>query len=248
MSLRGALLGVLICGILTVPRVANALDSDCHYVESVSFGQGVAVVEQQLICPSGQQPGSEITAAMASTSEFYAGIAACLAEVIELFGATSPFCTPFPVDATPVLTPGLVAAALRRVDLPASELVVQPPNGRTLVNFATNFYTEARPFTRTITLLGQRVDLRITPASYGWRFGDGASVSTSTPGAAYPDLQVTHDYLSAGTVSPAVDTTYTADFRVNGGGWRPVPGTVTIPGASVPLEVVEATPTLVGYR
>ncbi len=141
-----------------------------------------------------------------------------------------------------------MARALSELALPPSKLVVQPPNGRTLVNFATNFYTETQPFTRTITLLGQRVDLRITPASYGWRFGDGTSVSTSTPGAAYPDLQVTHDYLSAGTVSPAVDTTYTADFRVNGGGWRPVPGTVTIPGASVPLEVVEATPTLVGYR
>ncbi|WP_341927520.1 hypothetical protein [Nocardioides psychrotolerans] len=146
------------------------------------------------------------------------------------------------------MTADLVARALRRIPLPASELVVQPPNGRTLVNFATNFYTDTETFTRTITLLGQRVDLRITPAKYDWRFGDGHTASTTTPGAAYPDLQVTHDYLTAGTVAPAVDTTYTADFRVNGSPWRPVPGTVTIPGAAVPLEVVEATPTLVGYR
>jgi hypothetical protein len=45
-----------------------------------------------------------------------------------------------------------------------------------------------------------------------------------------------------------VDTTYAAQFRVNGGAWRDVNGTVTIPGAPVQLEVRTATPVLVGYR
>ena len=40
------------------------------------------------------------------------------------------------------ITPALVAAALTRVALPASTLQVQPPDGRTLVNFDTNFYTD----------------------------------------------------------------------------------------------------------
>jgi hypothetical protein len=39
--------------------------------------------------------------------------------------------------ATPTVTPGMVAAAFRRIPLPESELNVQPPNGRTLVNFDT---------------------------------------------------------------------------------------------------------------
>ncbi|MCD4532475.1 hypothetical protein LRP67_00015 [Nocardioides sp. cx-169] len=125
---------------------------------------------------------------------------------------------------------------------------MQPPNGRTLVNFKTNFYTETEPFTRTITLLGQQVDLRIRPSGFGWRFGDGESLSTRSGGSPYPRLEITHRYLAEGQVGPAVDTTYAADWRVNGGAWQPVPGTVTIPGAPVPLEVVEATPTLVGYR
>ncbi|GEP38197.1 hypothetical protein NPS01_18600 [Nocardioides psychrotolerans] len=187
--------------------------------------------------------GSGTTVPVAATTPV--GEAACAGAAAQFGYDVEDFC----VSAVqPVVTTGLVALALSRLTLPASTLVVQPPNGRTLVNFATNFYTETQPFTRTITLLGQQVDLRITPASYGWRFGDGRSASTTTPGAAYPDLQVTHDYLTAGRVAPAVDTTYTADFRVNGGAWRPVPGAVTIPGAAVLLEVVEATPTLVGYR
>ncbi len=44
-----------------------------------------------------------------------------------------------------------------------------------------------------------------------------------------------------------MDTTYTATFRVNGGPWRDVPGSVTVAGAPVDLQVLTATPTLVGY-
>ena len=147
----------------------------------------------------------------------------------------------------PQVTPGLVAEAFRRVGLPAAELEVQPPRGRTLVNFDTNFFTRQGAFARSVTLLGRRVDLRISPASYTWRFGDGAARSTESPGAAYPDLEVTHRYLRKGSVAPSVDITYEATYSVDGGGWQPVPGTVTIPGAPEQLRVVTARPVLVGY-
>jgi hypothetical protein len=146
------------------------------------------------------------------------------------------------------ITAGMVLNALRHIPLPPSDLIVQPPNGRTLVNFDTNFYTEATPLDRTLRLLGQRVDLRIWPSSYEWHFGDGEAIATESAGAPYPDLEITHSYTTKGQVGPAVDTTYAAEFRVNAGPWRPVPGTVTISGDTVALEVVEATPTLVGYR
>ena len=146
----------------------------------------------------------------------------------------------------PEVTHGLVLQALRRIDLPVSELMVQPPNGRTLVNLETNFYTENGTFTRSVRLLGQRVELRIWPSSYGWRFGDGASLQTSSSGSPYPDLEITHRYRERGRVSPRVDTTYSAEFSVNGGPWRPVDGTVTIPGSPVGLRVVTARPVLVG--
>jgi hypothetical protein len=157
-------------------------------------------------------------------------------------------CAP-PEDGDTVdVTPGMVAAALKLVPIHPSVLQVQPANGRTLVNFDTNFYTDTRAFDRAVTLLGQRVDLHIVPSAFGWRFGDGATLTTEEPGAPYPELQVTHSYLRKGTVAPSVDTTYTATFRVNGGPWRDVPGSVTIAGAPVDLEVLTATPTLVGYQ
>lgn len=150
-------------------------------------------------------------------------------------------------DQPPQITNAMVARAFKRIPLPPSRLVVQPPGGETLVNFATNFYTEAAPFERSVTLVGQRVDLRIRPSGFGWSFGDGTVTRTTTPGAAYPALDVTHEYARAGRVGPSVDTTYSADFRVNGGPWEPVVGTVTMTGAPVALQVRTASPTLVGY-
>ena len=141
----------------------------------------------------------------------------------------------------------MVAAAFRRVELPPSKLIVQPPNGRTLVNFDTNFYTEQPGFDRTVTLLGRRVDLRIWPSQFRWVFGDGSELPSTSAGAPYPDLLITHNYLQRGEVSPRVDTTYSARFRVDGGAWRDVDGTVTIPGEPVQLDIVTARPVLVGY-
>jgi hypothetical protein len=153
-----------------------------------------------------------------------------------------------PVAAPPTLTPGMVAEAFRSIDLPGSVLSVQPPDGRTLVNFPTNFYTEQGSFTREVRLLGRSVVLRIWPSQFSWQFGDGRSLATREPGSPYPELEVTHEYLAKGQVSPRVDTTYAAEFSVDGGPWRAVDGTVTIPGAPVSLEVLTATPVLVGYR
>ena len=147
------------------------------------------------------------------------------------------------------LTPGMVQRAFQRLSWPASELVVQPPKGRTLVNFATNFYTtNTHPTSQTVTLIGQPVTIEATPVQYIWHFGgEDGDLTTSDAGAPYPDLRVTHRYTRVGTVAPSVDTTYAGRFRVGDGSWQDIPDTLTVPGASVDLQVVSATPHLVGY-
>ena len=51
-------------------------------------------------------------------------------------------------------SPGQVLQAARRLHWPEATLLIQPPNGETLVNFATNFYsTSTQPITRTVTLV-----------------------------------------------------------------------------------------------
>jgi hypothetical protein len=146
------------------------------------------------------------------------------------------------------VTPGMVLHAFRRLSWPASELVVQPPRGRTLVNFDTNFFTtNTHPTVRVVTLIGQRVTIEATPTQYAWHFGDTAEATTADPGAPYPDLRVTHRYSRVGSVAPRVDTTYAGRYRVGDGAWQTIPDTLTVPGAAVALEVVSATPHLVAY-
>jgi hypothetical protein len=152
-----------------------------------------------------------------------------------------------PTDvASPRITWQMVLNEIRRVGLPALAIRVQPAD-RTLVNFETIFYTEPEPFERRLTLLGQRVDVRATATTFAWSFGDGEMLETATAGAPYPAKDVVHEYADADvTVAPKVDVTYTARFRVNGGPWQEIPQTVTIGGPPTSLDVLEATPVLVG--
>jgi hypothetical protein len=136
--------------------------------------------------------------------------------------------------------------AFKQIPLPESVLNIQPPGGATLVNFDTNFFTVAKPFEPTVSLLGHQVHFRIRPSSFTWHYGDGHDETTAKPGAAYPALDVTHRYLNKGTVTPSVDTVWEADYQVDGGGWAPVNGTVTKAGAAQRLTIKSATPVLVG--
>ncbi len=149
-------------------------------------------------------------------------------------------------DAAELVTPGMVLREFERVPLPRLRSLTQPAD-TTLVNLATIFHVEAEPLRRTLTLAGQRVDLDITPASFHWVHGDGTDSTTRTPGAAYPSREVTHRYQRAHvTVRHHVEVTWSARWRLNGGPWQDVPGTVTVSGPATALRVVEATPVLSG--
>jgi hypothetical protein len=149
-------------------------------------------------------------------------------------------------EATPVVTPALVARAFQRIPLPALRAITQPAD-KTLVNFDTIFRVDATPLHRTLTLLGQRVELAITPSTYRWVHGDGTVDVTHTPGAAYPAKDVVHRYQQAEvTVRQHVEIVWTARWRLNGGAYQDVDGTVTTVGPATPLRVAEATPVLSG--
>ncbi|WP_307198695.1 PKD domain-containing protein [Nocardioides zeae] len=166
---------------------------------------------------------------------------------------TSPPAPDAPATAPP--TPGqdptavinaAVYQAFREVPLPQTVLHIQPPDGTTLVNLETNFFTTTQPFTTTVTVLGYTVELDITPTTYTWDFGDGTTTTTTTPGAPYPDLDITHVYTRTGTYPTTLTTTWSADFRVDGRDWQRVQGTVDMPSPTLDLQVREATPVLTG--
>jgi hypothetical protein len=148
---------------------------------------------------------------------------------------------------TPSVTPRLVARAFQRIPLPAFRAITQPAD-KTLINFDTIFRVEAAPLDRTVTLLWQRVDLRITPSTFRWVHGDGTTSVTTTPGAAYPAKDVVYRYERAHvTVMQHVEIVWTARWSLNGGPFQDVTGTVTTVGPATALRIAEATPALSGY-
>ncbi len=149
--------------------------------------------------------------------------------------------------------PALVLRAFQAIPLPEATLSIQPPGGKTLVGLETILSTQAAPFTRRVTLLGQQIELRIRAQRFTWTHGDATTQSTDWPGKPWnehePDIDgyLTHTYEHTGVVRPSVTVTWEADYRVGGGPWQPVNGTVRREGAPAELQVVQAQPVLNGY-
>ena len=141
----------------------------------------------------------------------------------------------------------LVLEAFKTLSWSPSDLVVQPPNGKTLVNLETNFYTtNSSPTSISVMLVESQVVVTARPIAYRWHFDDATSITTTTPGAPYPDLDVAHVYEQTGDVAVSVDTQYgDASFTVNGGPSEAIPSTTWVAGESQDLEIVEAMPQLV---
>jgi hypothetical protein len=148
--------------------------------------------------------------------------------------------------ALDTVTPADVLTAFRRLPLPAATLQVQP-NGRTLVNLDTIFSAKstlpAAPY--ALTLLGHDVRVRAHEQTWTFDFGDGTTLVSDTPGAPYPRRDITHNYTRKGSYQVSVQVTYSGEYSVDGGAWQAVPGTARVPGAPVPLQVLEARTQLV---
>lgn len=141
--------------------------------------------------------------------------------------------------ATADLTPAMVAAEFRRLQLTPSPLTVQPDRGWVLVNKATVVYAGPAPQTRTTTILGIPVHITATPTGYAWDFGDGATLNTTDPGHPWPDADLTHTYSRLGTFTLTLTTTWSATYTLDADPTvRDVPGTATTT-SGIPVEVRE---------
>ncbi|MCZ2110114.1 MAG: hypothetical protein LC118_11205 [Dehalococcoidia bacterium] len=78
------------------------------------------------------------------------------------------------------------------------------------------------------SLGGVTVDVEVVPLRLRWAFGDGISTETISLGQAYPaesDIQHVYERSSlgaGGAYAVAVEMTFAARYRVNGGTWEPL--------------------------
>ena len=132
--------------------------------------------------------------------------------------------------------------AVRQLAFPGAEAQIQPPNGRTLVDLDTNFYTDSpREWGPRDLQVGEAtVQVRATVQEYHWDFGDGSSNVTTSPGAPYPDKEIVHAYGQTGSFTPSVTLMYHVEWQYDGNGWAPFDD--LLPASASPttdLQVVE---------
>jgi hypothetical protein len=142
-------------------------------------------------------------------------------------------------DLNPPPSPDEVFRYFQSLPLPQLTTRQQPP-GQALVGLPVIFFTDS-PTTQTFTvdIRGFTVVITADAISYAWDTGDGTVLTTTDPGAPYPDQTVTHDY-SSGTYTAALTTTWGATYSVDGGVQADVPGTTTTQGQPVTFTVVQA--------
>lgn len=143
----------------------------------------------------------------------------------------------------PEITPAMILEEIRGGLVPSLDVQSQPVDGRTAVNFDTIFYTEPVEFADTIPFFDGAllVEVRGEPLGYRWVFGDGATDTSSDPGAPYPNQTVTHQYLRKGTFDARVDVTYgNFEYSPDGGAtWYPLAGAAIAEGTPSTITVSE---------
>lgn len=135
---------------------------------------------------------------------------------------------------------------------PAAPSASSEPAGIGIAGMPTNLVVAASTHTVTGELFGYAVTVRFTPTAFTFRHGDGTAARRTTPGATWASLgqaqftptATSHTYSARGEYTVTVATEYTAQVNF-GGGWRQVPGTLTLTSGGYPLRIVEARTALV---
>lgn len=112
------------------------------------------------------------------------------------------------------------------------------PNGWMIVGLSTNFYAHAAQHIRAGTLLGGPASVRFTPVRYAWTYGDGATRTTSTPGATWAAQHInefdatptSHIYHAPGRYVIDLTIGFAPEYRLAASTeWIPVSGLVWVP-------------------
>lgn len=141
----------------------------------------------------------------------------------------------------------LAEAEFARLVIVPSPITVQPPDGWTLVNVETITYTTPAPQRFATTLLGIPVTIEAIPEAYRWDYGDGSGpVTTTDPGAPFPDQSVSHVYTEEAVATITLGTTWAGRFQITGTDtWTPIAGTARTTSTAPPLTIHEARARLV---
>ena len=158
--------------------------------------------------------------------------------------------------ASPTLSMARIIDAFHLTPWATATVLTQPEGNTTLVNlpvyarisWSVQGYQPGEIDTLDpASMFGLTVQIRPKVDHYTYVWGDGTTTGPSrSDGGVWPTGDITHSYPSPGTYQARVDTTFTGDFRINGGPWTHIPDTVTITGPTTTITVHAAKAVLVG--
>lgn len=168
----------------------------------------------------------------------------------------SPQCQrkPAPLAPAPVTYAPIALSDLANF-IPQSATLTSQPRGWTVVNLNTNFIAGASTHVVGGSLFGRSAEVRFTPRTYDWNYGDGATQTTGVSGARWDSLGLrefsptatSHIYGSEGSFTTSVSVRYGAEYRVGGGAWIPVSGEVSS-AATTAVVIVQGADTVLAAR
>jgi hypothetical protein len=145
------------------------------------------------------------------------------------------------------LTEAMILEQFHRTPFALPTTVVQPPDARTLVNLPVYFELAwpqegfAPQDIDTTTLAGREVRIRPTLIGATYLTGDGTALGPTTSlGGPYPGGDINHTYTDPADVAPYISVEYGGEVSIDGGAWRPIPGSATVEGPPTPLLVLES--------
>ncbi len=111
------------------------------------------------------------------------------------------------------------------------------PDGWVVVGLPANIYSIAGAEIVPGELLGQSADVRFTPVAWHWDYGDGTAATIATPGGTWRSLGLrefdatptSHVYRAPGDYTIRLSIRYRAEYRISGGGFVPIAGTLVLP-------------------
>lgn len=127
------------------------------------------------------------------------------------------------------------------------------PDGWVVVGLPANFYALVDPQVVPGELLGQPADVRFTPVSWHWDYGDGATATRATKGGTWAGLGLrefdatptSHVYRSPGGYTVRLSIRYRAEYRIGGGAFVPIAGTIVLPANELRITAGGAKTVLV---
>ena len=152
------------------------------------------------------------------------------------------------VEAPPTVTITDVARLVPAVGVSGME-----PQGWAVVGLPSNFYADSSPRTAGATLLGRAAEVRFTPVSFSWSFGDGTTLTTSSAGAPWASLglpefsetETSHVYAAPGSYTIGLTVNFAAEYRFGAAAWTALAGTVPVTAPSLTATAHDAKTVLV---